>query len=751
MELKRIFSGRLNILILLFIILNCMFFYKEQIDNDKIYQEESGYSYIEFAKMYNEALDRLSKVEYDSWRKELAKIYRENKGDTEQSKKLARAVNNEITNQMNYIDSYEENINKIANQAQKMIGLEIYSDKNSYGYHNILKTSYDLKKLSGTELNVSSNISVDRFFDYGLAKFFLMALMVITVGFFDISETGFKVVIRTTKRGRFFLNFQRLLIVFIFSMIYSILIYLSQLIISFGMYGGTTDVLHLIQSDVRYQYSTLVVSKFEYILMFVFMQGCGAIVIGLLCWLVQSLIREKNISFFTFILIAAAEYFFYCNASNNVLLRFLRYVNIFTYIDADNILGTYENWGKGTYIISRISLVAWSIVLCIAVLSVLNILYNTYKKTFSRSLKLPKVLIRLKNNLYAFMAGTPNFVKEFNKTMFVQKGYVIVILLLLYLYNRGLGIAPTLSDVELQMTEYYNVVNGDAYEASDQYISYMENWIKNAKKDISKFEAENNIVSSEKLSKELKVKEETLEEIREQVLSVRELNSSGCNAGIINQYNVENRYGVRINSYIDEYILAAILVVILMLFRTFYIERSTHMQMVIKVTAKGRGRYLADRILASCVICFICALAINLVFMVRLNNLFPVSEYEKTYCIQSIRHFEQFPFHISVWQFDVLMLVIRMVEILFISIIVMGISMLADSGKALAFSSILIIPHILCIIGFDIFEKISLVRLLNFWQLYLEQGSLLPGCLQITVLLLMSVLSIIVIKRKWNT
>ncbi len=751
MELKRIFSGRLNIFILLFIILNCMFFYKEQLDNDKIYQEENGYSYIEFAKMYNNALDRLSRVEYDNWRKELVQIYQENKGDSEQSKKLARAVNNEITSQMNYIDSYDENISEIANQAQKMIGLDIYSDKNSYGYHNILKTAYDLKKLSGIELNVSSNISVDRFFDYGLAKFFLMALMVITVGFFDISETGFRVVIRTTKRGRFFLNLQRLLIIFIFSMVYSILIYLPQLAISFGMYGGTADVLHLLQSDVRYQYSMLVASKLEYILLFVFMQGAGAIVIGLLCWLVQSVIKEKNISFFIFVLIAAAEYIFYCNASNNALLRFLRYVNIFTYIDADNILGTYENWGKGTYIINRISLVAWSIVLCIAAFSVLNILYNTYKKTFSSSLKLPKTLIRLKNNLYAFMSGAPNFVKEFNKTMLVQKGYVIAILLLLYLYNRGLGIAPTLSDAELQLREYYNAVNGDAYEASDQYISYIENWIESAKKDILKFEDENDVISSEKLSNELKEKEEILEEIREQVLSVRELNDSGCSAGIINRYNAENRYGMRINSYINEYVLAAILAVILMLFRTFYIERSSHMQMVIKVTAKGRGKYLADRILVSCAICFICALAVNLVFMLRLNNLFPVSEYEQSYCIHSIKQFEQFPFHISVQQFDILMLVIRLAAILLISIIVMGFSMLADSGKALALSSILIIPHILYIIGFDIWGKISLVRLLNFWQLYLEQESLLPGCVGIVVLLLISVLSAIVMKRKWNT
>jgi len=751
LEVKRIFTVRFCLLLLLLVGLNCGLFYKEQTDHDKVYQEEEQYSYIAYSRAYEEALERLQKVEYEQWNRELSRIYQENKGDSEESKALARAVNKTIASQMEYRNNYDAAIDGLSSQAEKMIQMEIYQDPQSYGYHNLLKTRYDLKKLSGIPIEVSSNIAFDRFFSYGLSGYFLAAMVLMTAAAFIIQEEGFRTVIHTTRRGRLFLNLQRLGIILTIGILYSVVLYSLQFLIAFEMYGGIGDIQDLVQSNPLCQYAPLVITKAEYLCLFVVLQGIGAAVVGLVFWSLISVIRQKSLSILLFAVLLTAEYLLFINVRNNALSVFLKNVNLFTYISSHSFLGSYENWGMGTYIISRLKLVVCSLIAGGLLFSLFCVLYNTKKKAFVDTVKLPEWLRKVQYKFCAAAAGLPNFIKECNKILVMQKGYVIILFLLFYLYNRNFGVTGTLSETQIEVTRFYDAVSGDAYAASDQYVEEMEEWIEGAQRKKKEFEEQGDQISVRLLNDELLLKKAALKEINEQIAKVRALNEAGHHAGIVNQYMTGRRYGMRMCSYIDEYMLVNVAVVILLLFQTFSVERSNHMERIIRTARRGRMGYLRNRTGASLLICFVCSLMINLMQLFYVNRIFPVAQYEKQYAIQSVEGYEQFPIPVSIEQFDGLLFYYRVLMILMIGIVVLAISMLFDAAKAfVAAGSLLVLPHLLYAVGFDLFKRTSLIRQISFFPIYMEYQNSFGEYWGTAVIVALCVLSLGVLHKKWN-
>lgn len=71
-----------------------------------------------------------------------------------------------IIKQKQYIKQYAENIQAVLDRAEKLKNNKLFSDPDSFSYHNIVKTEKDYRPLLDVELTLDNNMAVQEISEY---------------------------------------------------------------------------------------------------------------------------------------------------------------------------------------------------------------------------------------------------------------------------------------------------------------------------------------------------------------------------------------------------------------------------------------------------------------------------------------------------------------------------------------------------------------------------------------------------------
>lgn len=747
MELKYILNKSVIAAFIIILLSDILLFCKGLNDRELACVDENGYEYSDFVFYYNDCIDFLRDADNSELTDKINLYYRENV--TDENKKSLLAAVKQLKEQADYVNSYASDIEESVRQAETMISFNIYNDKSSYSYNNILKGRYDLKKLKDIDLKVTSNIAYDNIFGYKYAGYFIALIMIIFVSRFKADNLGFDTIIKASCKGRGRLAAKRAGLTAAVGIMAALFIYMPIVLISFARYGGIGDINCLIQCNSLFSRSVLIMSYGELLAVVIALHCAAAAAAGFVAWLFFLIFRDRHIAVMGIVIFSLLEGIFYLTKSGNMFFKFMRSVNIFTFLNPSDIFKKYDNWGFGQYIINTgfLSIIAIIFIILTSLIIILCISSSLWCGIEVKS----KGLSRAAEKIRKRFAYLPDFIKELKKTLLIQKGLLVIAVVLLYIITADFGVAGTAENGQLEMAEYYSYAQGDAYQKTDEYIKDTVKWIDEAQKTAEQLEKNGDITGSNDILNRIKEKENMLNRVSEESERVKQLNNRGIvSAGVLDTYKYEKRYGARMNTYYQNFVLAGFFVVIFLTCKTFSIERKSKMASIIRTTDLGRGKYLRTRILTGIFVVEAVVLTENIIQFIKVNNVFSLKDYERTLAVQSVSCMENCPLGLSIIQFEIVLIIYRMAVYGLTALLIIGLSMYLEESGVFFVSIIAFLPYILSSIGIKNMDKYSIVRITSGVECFQSSEGVLNIIIFISVLSVVAAVSVRMAVVKWR-
>lgn len=274
--------------------------------------------------------------------------------ESEPKKMTARVL---LLKQYEYIEQYDTYLDTVQEQAERMRKFSIFSDKNSFSYRNIIRTSEDFKQREGTvvEVGMDWGIHVMNSYFVGDLAVLILIFLVINLLFWQEKEKGLYPMIRCTKNGRGKLIIRKLVVLGIVTSLLSLFIYIPIVIICEKMFGFG-NINRSIQSLSDFRECILSLTVKEYIFLWI-----GLKILAMLCFaycIACICIWASGIGQVFVVTGLAGGIGYVCFHSISALStwNFFKYMNPTAFLDTDHVIGTYQNISVFGYPINRIEL-----------------------------------------------------------------------------------------------------------------------------------------------------------------------------------------------------------------------------------------------------------------------------------------------------------------------------------------------------------------------------------------------------------
>lgn len=431
MEWKRVLLSKAFIAVLLaLVILNGFLFrymrpdtWEDPIIDGDIYHEQleklSGSS-------WEEALQWCVSYQEDAEEKRFAQQW-----DYEGTEEDLRIVAQQLQSQYEYLLGYDDYLEKIETESERLRSVSLFADPNSTGYRNTVKTAKDFGDLKGITVTPGHDLAMTTFFEDKWTDYSILLLVCLVCGLFMAErKAGLWPMIHATPRGRRSLAMTRIGILLAAAWIGSVVLIGSKLFLCCHEYHGFGEWDRMIQSIPMFGNVPTGMTVGQFWLLYITVKSLGAFWIGLVLWAVLSVISDLGLALCAIGLLLGAE--FACTAiPSSSILATLRYVNLFSYVDFLPVFRRYLNIPVLGGLISGCDLVLSILPVLCAIFCTVNVIITQRKYPVTPTNRFLRWLDGLRRRLDPVFAGGG----EGKKLLIKRKG-VLVLLLLLFLVFR---------------------------------------------------------------------------------------------------------------------------------------------------------------------------------------------------------------------------------------------------------------------------------------------------------------------------
>lgn len=470
-ELKRLLNKKFLIVLLVMIVANmCLF----------VYQQLEGKSFTEIVDENSYRQQCIKK--YSQYEPANAKelLIKDNQALSEAEKDKYRLVTKEIRIQLTYLSGFESELSQIQANAERMQKFSIFANKESFSYNNIIKTAKDFKRLEGIELKLTNDKAVAEFTGYYYTFYIAMGLMLLVIySLFSERENGMWDMVHTSAGGRARIGIVRGLVLLLISMLVTAGLYFTTLVVSLCMYGGVSDLLTPIQTISEYGHFTYIISKLEYVFVNFLFSWLAVYALSMVLWMLFTICRKRNHALVIAGVFFGAEALLYNKISVQSAYALLKQINVTRLFSINEILGSYENRGWGTFVVA-VSVITLVVLLVMTIASYAVAVIATVKM---RPEQKKTIFARIADKLWMgyqkIFAPMPVMFKEFHKLLVTAKGFaVMVAMLIIAVYFASNG-KTEFSDSMKERDEIYLTKGGSDYSqiqtlVDDLYAEYDE-------------------------------------------------------------------------------------------------------------------------------------------------------------------------------------------------------------------------------------------------------------------------------------
>ena len=657
--------------------------------------------------------------------------------------------------QLEYQNGYKDYIDSILENGRELSSKKLFSDKNSFSYKSIQKSTEDFSKNRDLDLTLVNDLPVRSVLNYQTGDFILILLCVFLAVSF-LAERNVNFLIHTCKNGRSILRLKQIPILILFSALCSALLYISELFISFKIYNAPLNLYAAIQSSDIFSDCILHINFLQLFAIHIVFKAIFAVMIAVVIWffisLSSNIILASGIAGIT----AAAELLLYKNISVQSNLSFFKIFNIFTLFDYKSI--TDYSLISLFSVPVRADTIVWMIVLLITFIAsglvIISEKHNYPIKTPKKVFRIIYVLFNRLSVLYTkiqsvFYAGR----FETYKIMHTGKGLLVAvafIAVIVFSFNTN---TLVFSSTELFLKDYYEEYGGELDDAVYNSIDKM-------KLELKAVEAEFNLKSEAYADGEISIEEyelakakndaydtqrKAVDKLTEQISRIEQLSDKGIKPVLINETGYNNLFFKQSN---QTEILLLICAVVMILSSVFSIEKASNMLTLNHCSKNGRKQLYLKKILTVIPKTFVLTLLSYLSFFIQNNYLYELGNLNAD--IQNLQCLQDIGLNIRIFEYIILNFVFEFIFVTVIGLIIAALSAFMSQLAAIIISAcIFVLPSALYMINNYSVKAISVSFLFNFNSLILDKGISLNSFILHFVLILICIGLLCLCQRRW--
>lgn len=509
-ELKRLFSKKFLILLLVMVVANSgLFMYQQmegksfnEINNENRYRKwcRGRYSAMEPAeaiklmaeddKMLSAYVRQNKDSQNDNTLQNVIKNERPDKpqsavvidmdnpliqyydelSDTE--KERFREIIKETRQKLSYINGYDAKLSGIQESAESMKKFSIFAKKDSFSYNNIVKTAADFKRLEGIKLSLVNDKAVGEFTTHYYTFYIAMAIMLLVVyNLFAERENGMWTIVYSTASGRAWVGIVRGLVLLIISLAVTAALYFTVFITALFMYGGVEGLLTPIQTLGAYSNFTYPVSKLGYVMLNFLFSWFAIYALSMLIWMLFCICRKRNHALVIAGVLFGIEMLCYQKISTQSVYALFKQINVARLLNINQILGTYENRGFGTFVMA-VSVITILILTAILVISyVISVTATAKIRPEQRKTILAKITDKIWMGYQHIFAPVPITLKEFHKLLITGKGFAVAAAMVVVAFYFAANGKMAFSDSMKERDRIYLEQGGSDYSQIEEMVN----------------------------------------------------------------------------------------------------------------------------------------------------------------------------------------------------------------------------------------------------------------------------------------
>lgn len=514
---------------------------------------------------------------------------------------------NHLLKQVEYLDGYDEYLNTIRANKDKMLSFSIFNDPDSFSGRNIILTAEEFQALEGVSLTLGADGAISAFMDFAITDYLLLAvLMLICISFLDERKKGLWSVAHAAPNGRLRLALQRTGILLGVSAISVLLLCGSNLLLGFSVYGGIDDLGRAVQSVELLGKMPLVCSVGQFLLMYLIFKIGATFLVALLLWLIFTASNNVKYTIMAAAGVLVVEYSLYSFLPVQSGLNLLKYFNIFTYISLSDLYTNYLNIDLFGYPVGIRAVSQYACLPLILLLAAVCVIIHCHKRPAAGKDLLGRFVYGLNRIVDRFLRRFHLLGMELHKTLSIQKG-VIILLLFLYLVS-GLSFTvaiPVTDQTDAAARQYTSELAGaitdDTFRRIDEIQTELDNTLAAYEQALLMYESgemeypQYDVYARE--AEAARIKSNGLSFVRQRAEELRSLgDEKDFTPWLIEESPYKGTYGneARVNQ--QSAALVAMLTVVLLLAGSFAYETQSGMNYLLASTQRGRKTLLRRKV-----------------------------------------------------------------------------------------------------------------------------------------------------------
>ena len=571
------------------------------------------------------------------------------------------------------------------------------------------------------KVNLLLNGAVDSFMSFRLTDYFLLlVLLLIGLSFLEERKAGLWSVVHAAPRGRLRLAVRRTLILFGTSVVGVLLLYGTDLALGFSLYGGIGDLDRAVQSVETLGRLPMLTTVGGFLVRFFLLRIAAAFLVSLLLWLMLAAINNVKYTIIVAAGVLVVEYGLYTFLPVQSAFNIFKYFNLFTYISLSDLYTNYLNIDIFSYPLGIRSISQLALIPLCLLLAAVCIYVHCHKKPAAGRDLLGRVAYGINSVTDKFLRRLHLFGMELHKTLWIQKGIVIVALLVYVVFGLFYTVSiPVMSSAEQAAkqytTEFAVSITDDTFARMDAEQAELDAII--AARDQARVDFDAGLIEYPMLDKynreasTAQTKSEGLDKVRSRVEELRDKGAAeGFTPWLIDETPFESVYGSRAQSNQQQAALVAVLALTLLLAGSMAYERQSGMTSLLKSTARGRSALILRKLLLVAGMTTLVWAAVYGMEVYALLSGFDIPAWSAP--VKNLSMLSAFPLNCSITGALVLLYVFRWFMLFCGAVIVLLISsrMKRMEVAYIAASAVTLLPSLLYVyMGIGVFRPLSII------------------------------------------
>lgn len=603
--------------------------------------------------------------------------------------------------QLDYQNGYSAYIDSVLEKGSDLSSRKLFSDKNSFSNKSIQKTTADYAQNKNIALTPVNDYPASAVLTYQVGDLVLVLLCAFTAVSF-LSGRDLQLLINTCKKGRASLKARQILILVALSFVFSVLVYVPEILLAQKLYAIPFDVTASIQSSQMFADSVLQLNFLQLFAVLIAFKAALAAAAAMLILLLISLF--SNIAFVCtlFGAFVGAEFVMYQSIPVHSTVSFFKTVNVFSLLDYTS-LTKYELLPLFSVPV-RADIVIYA-VLCLlfVVLFALLLVVSVRSYPVRSPAKLFRYLSVWSAKFSVFYAKVQNVLygRRFETFKIMHTGRGLVILAVFFVIV-GVSLntnALVFSPVQTYLNDYYAQYGGkldaEVYTSLDEIQQRVDAAQAEFDHQAELFSQGSLTLGEYEVAKAKNeayvTQREALQLLRDQVASIEKLQQRGIEPVLMNEIGYNSLFS---GQSIQNGILLTVCAVILMFSGTFAAERGSGMHVLNHSAKRGRLPLTVKKFAAVLLPVFLLCAAFYLAAVYRADHLFGLSDLDAN--IQNLQLLQNVSLNVSLLGYLVLGFVFAFVLVTATACIVVALSsFLPQIAAAVAAGAVFLLPSLL--------------------------------------------------------